>query len=95
MESKHQVNQKALDFIAKSPKLLLIDGQWLPAQSGKTYDTINPATEEFLASVAEPDKADVDLAVSAARRAYEDSAWSAINPMEREALLNKIAALVA
>ena len=44
----------------------------MPSKSGKTFETINPANEEVLALVAEGDKADVDEAVKAARKAYED-----------------------
>jgi aldehyde dehydrogenase (NAD+) len=47
---------------------LFIDGQWTPARSGKTFATINPATEEVIAQVAEADAADVDAAVRAARK---------------------------
>ena len=50
---------------------LLIDGQWIDAESGKTFTTPNPATGETLAEVAEADKADIDKAVAAARRAFE------------------------
>ena len=45
-----------------------IGGQWMPAESGKTFDTVNPATEEVIAQVAEGDAADVDLAVAAAAK---------------------------
>ena len=51
---------------------LLIDGQWRDSVSGKTFATINPATEEVIAEVAEGDAADIDLAVKAARRAFDD-----------------------
>ena len=47
---------------------LLIDGQWRDSVSGKTFETINPATEEVIAEVAEGDAADIDLAVKAARK---------------------------
>ena len=50
---------------------LFIDGQWVDAESGKTFTTPNPATGEPLAEVAEADKADIDKAVTAARRAFE------------------------
>ncbi len=52
-----------------------IGGQWVPAASGKTFETINPATEEVIAQVAEGDAADVDLAVKAARAAFEKGPW--------------------
>ena len=48
-------------------QLLLIDGKWLPSVSGKTFETINPATGEVICRVAEGDKADIGLAVAAAR----------------------------
>ena len=47
----------------------------MPAESGKTFETINPATEEVIAEVAEGDAADVDLAVKAARKAFETGPW--------------------
>jgi len=46
---------------------LLIDGQWVDSESGKTFITPNPATGDTLAEVAEGDKADIDKAVAAAR----------------------------
>ena len=59
----------------KKPKKLLIDGKWVEAESGKTFETHNPATEEVLAKVAEGGKADVDKAVKAARKAFEEGPW--------------------
>ena len=52
---------------------LFIDGQWVPARSGRTFATVNPATEEVIAQVAEGDAADVDAAVRAARAAERRS----------------------
>jgi aldehyde dehydrogenase (NAD+) len=68
-----------------------IDGQWLPAQSGKTFETRNPATEEVIAQVAEGDEADIDLAVQSARRAFDDGEWSRMDARERGRLLNRLA----
>ena len=82
-----------LDFLRK-PKQLLIGGKWVPAKSGKTFETINPANEEVLALVAEGDKADIDEAVKAARKAYEESKWSSLGPHQRTRLLLKIADLI-
>ncbi len=86
-------NSAALDFLRK-PKLLLIGGKWVPAKSGKTFETINPSNEEVLALVAEGDKPDVDEAVKAARKAYEEGKWSKIGPHERARYLFKIAELI-
>ena len=52
---------------------LFIDGKWVDAESGKTFTTPNPSTGATLAEVAEADKADIDKAVDAARRAFEAS----------------------
>ena len=72
---------------------MLIDGEWVRAASGKTFESRNPATGELLAKVAEGDKEDIDRAVAAARRAFEGP-WSKFKPYERQALLLKIADLV-
>jgi len=85
---------KALEFLRRSPTKLLIGGKWVPAKSGKTFESINPANEEVLALVAEGDKADIDEAVKAARKAFEDSKWSSITPHQRTRYLLKIAELI-
>jgi aldehyde dehydrogenase (NAD+) len=72
---------------------LFIDGQWVDAESGKTFTTPNPATGEPLAEVAEADKADIDKAVSAARRAFEGK-WSKMSARDRGRLLFKLAQLI-
>src|SRR5882724_1111202 len=71
-----------------------IGGQWIPAQSGKTFDTINPATEEVIASVAEGDAADIDLAVKAARKAFETGDWPKMDARDRGRLIYKLADLI-
>ncbi len=80
-------------FLDGKTKRLLIDGKWVDAASGKTFESINPATGEVLARVAEGDQADIDLAVAAARRAFEGP-WSRMKPYDRQALLLKLADLV-
>ncbi|HZB46789.1 MAG TPA: aldehyde dehydrogenase family protein [Pyrinomonadaceae bacterium] len=72
---------------------LLIDGQWVDAESGKTFDSPNPATGQKLAEVAEGDKADIDKAVEAARRAYEGK-WTKMSARDRGRLLYKLAQLI-
>src|SRR3954465_4698076 len=79
----------------KPPKVkdqpLLINGRWLDSVSGKTFGTINPATGETICQVAEGDKADIDLAVKAARKAFEEGPWPRMAAAERGRLLNKLA----
>ena len=73
---------------------LLIDGQWTPARSGKTFDTINPATEEVIASVAEADAADVEMAVRAARKAFDEGPWPRMDARERGRIMMRLADLM-
>ena len=72
---------------------LLIDGQWVDAESGKTFTTPNPSTGETLAEVAEADKADIDKAVKAARKAFEGK-WSKMSARDRGRLMYKLAQLI-
>jgi aldehyde dehydrogenase (NAD+) len=73
---------------------LLIDGKFVNSVSGKTFDTFNPATEEKIVSVQEADKADVDKAVKAARRAFDQGPWRRMSAYERGRLMYKLADLV-
>jgi aldehyde dehydrogenase (NAD+) len=72
---------------------LFIDGQWVDAESGKSFGTPNPATGATLAEVAEGDKADIDKAVAAARKAFEGK-WSKMSARDRGRLLYKLAQLI-
>ncbi|HZP44390.1 MAG TPA: aldehyde dehydrogenase family protein [Candidatus Binataceae bacterium] len=81
-------------FLQGPPKQLLIGGKWVPAKSGKTFETINPANEEVLALVAEGDRADIDEAVAAARRAFEAGRWPSLGPHQRARYLLRIADLI-
>jgi phenylacetaldehyde dehydrogenase len=82
---------KALAWIQQGPKRLLIGGQWMNAASGKTFAVVNPANEQLLCHVSEADSADVDLAVAAARQAFEAASWSGMSPHARTRALLKIA----
>ncbi len=74
---------------------ILIDNKWTDSVSGKTFETINPATGEVLAKVAEADAADVDLAVKAARKAFHSKApWRRMSASERGKLMNRLADLI-
>lgn len=81
-------------FLDGKPKLLLIDGKSVPAQSGKTFKTYNPSTGKVLAEVSDAGVADIDAAVAAARRAFEEGPWSKFKPFDRQAALLKLADLV-
>ena len=88
-----QIQASVSEFVAR-PRNMLIGGKWVEAVSGKTFETYNPATGEILARVAEGDKADIDLAVKAARKAFESGPWPEMSPSERGRLLWKLAELV-
>jgi aminomuconate-semialdehyde/2-hydroxymuconate-6-semialdehyde dehydrogenase len=71
---------------------LFVDGRYVDARSGKTFESVNPATGEAIARVAEAGYDDVDLAVAAARRAFDRGPWPRMPVAERAAILMKIAA---
>ena len=85
--------QHANGFLSRSPRLL-IGGKLVPAASGKTFAVYNPATGTVIANAPEGDKADVDLAVAAARRAFDDRVWAKVGPSGRGKLLWKMADLI-
>lgn len=72
----------------------LIGGRQVGAASGATFDAINPATHQVLARVAACDQADVDLAVSTARKAFEQGPWPRMAPVERKKVLLRLAELI-
>jgi aldehyde dehydrogenase (NAD+) len=75
----------------ETPGRLFIGGEWLDAASGRTFDTINPATGAVLASVAEAGEDDVDRAVKAARQAFETGEWPKMDGRKRARVLLAIA----
>lgn len=77
-------------FLSGSPKKLLIGGRWVEAASGKTFESVNPATGKVIANLAEGAEEDVDRAVIAARAAFEGP-WSKFKPFDRQELILKIA----
>ncbi|HEY1776449.1 MAG TPA: aldehyde dehydrogenase family protein [Solirubrobacteraceae bacterium] len=93
-EQTDQAWERVQEFIS-NPGKLLIDGEWAPAASGRTFETINPATEERLAEVAHGEKEDIDRAVRAARKAFEyDSPWRRMKPSARGKLIWRIGDLI-
>jgi len=80
-------------YLDGKTKQLFIGGKWVAAVSGKTFPSINPSTGEVIATIAEGDAQDIDLAVKAARRAFEGP-WRKFKPDERQRLLLKVADLL-
>ena len=94
MAVQERVDDRVKDFISH-PGKLLINGQWVEAESGQTFETINPATEDTLAEVAHGEAADIDRAVRAAREAFAwDSPWRRMTPSERGKLIWRIGDLI-
>lgn len=73
---------------------MLVGGEWLDSVSGKTFETYNPATGETLVRVAEGDRADIDRAVKAARKAFESGPWPNLSPSDRGRLIWKLGDLL-
>ena len=73
---------------------LLIDGQMVDAAGGATFETVSPATNQPIARVAKAGREDVDRAVAAARRAFDDGRWSGMAPLERARRMRKAADLL-
>jgi phenylacetaldehyde dehydrogenase len=80
-------------FLRRSQQLL-IDGDWVPAKSGKTFEVREPSSDAILAHCALGEAADVDLAVAAARRAFESGDWPKMTPVDRERVLHRLADLI-
>src|SRR5271169_1642743 len=81
------------DFVSRTHKML-INGKWVEAASGKTFPTYNPATGEVLAHVAEGDREDINRAVKAARKAFDDGPWPDMSASQRGRLMWKLADLL-
>lgn len=97
METTLKLNKQdlgpAAHFLAK-PQKLLINGEFVDAVSGKTFETTNPATGEKLADIPLGDEEDINKAVDAARKAFDEGPWPKMTPSERQRILYKIGDLI-
>jgi len=73
---------------------LYIDGKWMSGVRGKSFEVINPADESVITKVEEATNEDVDIAVKAARKAFDQGPWSRMNPSDRQKCLYRLADLV-
>ncbi|WP_338452575.1 aldehyde dehydrogenase family protein [Niallia oryzisoli] len=87
------MNEKVEKFL-QGKKKLYINGQFVESKSGKSFDTYNPATGEVLASVYEAGALDIDVAVKAARKAFDQGPWSKMSASDRSRLMYKLADLM-
>jgi acyl-CoA reductase-like NAD-dependent aldehyde dehydrogenase len=73
---------------------IFVAGKWQPTISGETYQPINPANEEPLAAVGKGDERDIDAAVAAARKAFDEGPWPKMSPHERGRIVWKLGDLI-
>jgi len=76
--------------LIRHPDKLYIGGEWVAPKSGKSIEIVNPNSEEVVARVAEAGNEDMDLAVAAAREAFDNGPWPTTSPAERGAALNRM-----
>lgn len=88
-----ELNPRLVEFL-NGGKKLFINGEWVDSVSGKTFETVNPATGEKLAEVAEAGPEDINLAVKAAREAFDNGPWSRMGTAEKSRLIYKLADLM-
>lgn len=84
---------KVQEFL-QGTKGMYIDGAYVSSDSGKTFDVTNPATEEVIATVSQAQVEDVDTAVEAARKAFDEGEWTKMEAAERSHLIYKFADLL-
>jgi phenylacetaldehyde dehydrogenase len=87
------LNPEVESFIAR-PRQVLIDGRWSSAKNGRSFDVFDPSSGKVIARAAECDKADVDAAVAAARKAFDQGPWPRMSPSARGRILWKIGDLI-
>lgn len=83
---------KALDVELRNEAF--VNGSAQPANSGNTYEIVNPATGKLLASVAACDQVDADIAVRGARESFDSGVWSGVTPADRKAVIVRLSALI-
>lgn len=88
-----RLDKKTSDFIAQKHRMY-VDGKFVNAASGKTLPVYNPATGEVMAHVPEAESEDVDRAVRAARRAFDEGPWPKMSPSQRGRLITKLSDLI-
>ncbi|ASS96847.1 aldehyde dehydrogenase family protein [Peribacillus simplex] len=93
MEQTIKLNSRVQEFL-KGTKKLLINGELVEAASGKTFETLDPSNGKVLAVVCEAGPEDVDKAVKAARKAFDNGPWKKMSASERSRLIYKLADLM-
>src|SRR5260370_27094525 len=86
--------ERSVEEFTASPRQLLIDGQWVGAGSGRTFEAPDPSTGDALAHIAEGDAEDIERAVRAARRAFDAGPWGRLTASERGRIIWRIGDLI-
>lgn len=84
-----RLDPAVVEFTSTAKKMF-VDGQWVGAASGRSFDTVDPATGRVITSVPRAGTEDVERAISAARRAFDDGPWRTVTPAQRQRLLWRI-----
>ncbi|XTP38402.1 aldehyde dehydrogenase family protein (plasmid) [Mycobacterium sp. TJFP1] len=87
--NQNHLDSNVVEFISR-PKQMFVDGEWVNALSGDTFDTLDPATANVITSVPRSDTQDVERAITAARRAFDTGPWPRMTPAERQRILWRI-----
>ncbi|MFK8016435.1 MAG: aldehyde dehydrogenase [Gammaproteobacteria bacterium] len=93
-ESSFEKSAGTCRFLAATEKKMLLDNAWTDAQSGVSFETLDPATGEVLATIPRAGSADVDAAVDSARRAFSAGVWRSMVPAEKAKILWRIGELI-
>ncbi|GLY11873.1 aldehyde dehydrogenase family protein [Pseudobacillus badius] len=88
-----EISSRVSEFL-KGTKKLFINGEFVESTSSRTFETVNPATGEVLTTVYEAGEKDIDFAVKAAKKAFEEGPWSRMSAAEKAKLLFKLADLI-
>lgn len=91
--TNYNLKPKVQEFL-EGVKGLYINGEYVPAISGKTFSVVNPANEEVIAQVSEAQEEDINVAVAAARNAFDEGEWTKMDAAERSHLIYKFADLL-
>lgn len=91
------LEQSSIDELRQqtiAPQQLFINGQWVQGQSGETRPVVSPINGQVITTLTEGNQADVDLAVAAAKRSFEQGVWANTAPAHRKKVLHKLADLI-
>src|SRR5699024_4972231 len=91
--ANQEIIPKEKEFLSETVGMH-INGEAVASEKGATFETLNPATEEVLATVSEAKEADIDKAVDAAREAFDNGEWTKMPSQERSHLIYRFADLL-